>query len=279
MSIAATGPGGSDPPVALHVALHVAPHADDEVIGSPATLMALRDVGWQVVNLTCSLGSAGQQDRRRAELAEACRRAGFLYEVLDPPLDDPLGPDDVAPARRRLLGELTTALERHHPRLVIAPSPHDRHRGHEVVGRAVLSACAATGDTGPERLWMWGLWADLPFPSLLVRFDEARLEEIVSALDAHAGELERNDYRRLVRGRAEMHAALGPERVFGFGAEGATGGLFVEALTELGRRQGAWVLGERRWLEAASPFGALGDVALDDWLDAPSLTDRYGPPG
>lgn len=255
--------------------LHVAPHADDELIGAPATLMALRDAGWEVVNLTCSLGSEDQCDRRRAEVTEACRRAGFVSEILDPPLPDPLAPGALGTARPGLVEALREVVVRLRPVVVAAPSPHDRHPGHEVVARAALEVCAEAGAV--ERLWLWGLWADLPFPSLAVAYGEARMEEILAALAAHAGELARNDYRRLVRGRAEMQAVVGPERVFGFGTPGSDAP-FVEVLTELGRSGGRWRLGRARWLDPARPAGALGELALDGWLAAASLTDRFGPP-
>jgi LmbE family N-acetylglucosaminyl deacetylase len=261
--------------------VHLAPHADDELIGAPAALMALRDTGWRVVNLTCSLGSPGDMQRRRAEVTEACRRARFELEILDEPLPDPLGTDDLAPTRTRLAAEVTARLRRLRPRLVVAPSPHDRHPGHEAVGRAALAACAAVaagGDVAPERLWLWGLWSDLPFPTLAVAFDEARLSEILSALEGHGGELARNDYRRLVRGRAEMNASLGPERVFGFGTAG-TGAPYVELLCELAPGGGDWKLGAARWLDARAPVGALTEETVGDWLAEPSLTDRFGPPG
>lgn len=262
--------------------LHLAPHPDDELIGAPAALMALRDAGWTVVNLTCSLGAEDQRRRRRAEVAEACRRAGFVSEVLEPPLTDPLPVEALSKTRERLVTTVGALATRLRPRIVVAPSPHDRHRGHEVVGRAAVEACAGTGggpDGGePERLWLWGLWADLPFPSLAVGFGAERMEEIVGALAAHAGELARNDYRRLVRGRAEMNSALGPERVFGFGCTGSDLP-YVELLTEVGRQAGRWCLGLPRWLEGSDPVGPLGKVAIGDWLSAGSVTDRYGPPG
>ena len=59
------------------IVLHCAPHPDDEAIGAPATLMALRDAGWRVVNLACGLGDPGRRRLREAELREACRLAGF----------------------------------------------------------------------------------------------------------------------------------------------------------------------------------------------------------
>lgn len=256
--------------------LHLGPHADDELIGAPATLLALREAGWRVVNLTCSLGSGDQRERRRAEVTEACRRAGFVSEILDDPLPDPLPSGSAQDAGARLVPALRDAVARLGPRVVVAPSPHDRHRGHEVVGRAAVEVCAAEG--GVERLWLWGLWADLPFPSLAVAYGEGRMEEILAALAAHAGELRRNDYRRLVRGRAEMLAVVGPERAFGFGTPGSASP-YVEVLTELGRWAGHWRLAQARWLDPAQPIGALGALDLDEWLASPSLTDRFGAPG
>lgn len=265
----------NEPGDANGTVLHVGPHADDELIGAPAALMILRDAGWQVVNVTCSLGAEDHRDRRRAEVAEACRRAGFVSEVLDDSLPDPLTSGAADRARARLVAALRELVARLRPRLLVAPSPHDRHPGHEVVGRAAVEVCAADG--GIERLWLWGLWADLPFPSLAVAYGEERQEEILAALAAHAGELARNDYRRLVRGRAEMLAVVGPERVFGFGTSGSASP-FVELLSELGMSGGRWRLGRARWLEPAHPFGALSALELDDWLSSPSLTDRFGAP-
>lgn len=256
--------------------LHLAPHPDDECIGAPASLMALRDAGWRVVNLACSLGGQGESDRRRHELDEACRRAGFVSEVVDDPLGDPLGAGAVSEAVARLAAAVQQAIAQFRPELVVAPSPHDRHRGHEVVGRAALRALSHDS-APPQRVWLWGLWADLPFPSLAVGFDETRLAEILHALDAHGGELARNDYRRLVRGRAEMNASVGPERVFGFGS-GASRWPYVELLSELGPQDDGWRLGEPRWLDASVPFGRLGARA-DEWLSAPSVTERFGLPG
>ena len=51
------------------IALHVATHPDDGLIGAPAALFALRDAGFRVVNLACGLGRSEQHARRAAELA------------------------------------------------------------------------------------------------------------------------------------------------------------------------------------------------------------------
>lgn len=213
--------------------LHLAPHPDDELIGAPATLMALRDAGWRVVNLACGLGGdAAARRRRGAELREACRRAGF-----------------------ELLTETTVAaaLDAVDPAIVVSPGPRDRHPAHERVAAQARAAIEARGER-PPRWWSWSLWGWLERPTLATGFGEERLGEILAALAAHRGQLARNDYRRLVRGRAEAAACLAPELLFGFGAATQPGPPHAELLAELVRVDGAWRLGAPRWLDPAHPL-------------------------
>jgi LmbE family N-acetylglucosaminyl deacetylase len=185
------------------VALAVSPHPDDELLGAPATLMALRDAGWRIVNLVCSLGRQPQRSRRRADLEEACRAARF--ELTIPEALPPLGHDDDlesgGEALREVIAEAIDALA---PPVIVAPSPHDCHHAHEVVGRALRDAVEA--DTAARNVMFWGLWGDLPVPNVLIPFGAARLGEIERALAAHRGELERNRYDRLLAGRATAQA-------------------------------------------------------------------------
>ncbi|MGC1853069.1 MAG: hypothetical protein WA687_11580 [Solirubrobacterales bacterium] len=118
----------------------------------------------------------------------------------------------------------------------------------------------------------------MPLPTLAVAFDEQRLDEIAEALEAHEGELERNDYRRLVRGRAEMNAARGPELVFGFGSPGDSRP-YVELLTEAVVTDGRWLLGAPHWLDPASPFTEPSRVEIGDWIYLETVTQCYGSPG
>jgi LmbE family N-acetylglucosaminyl deacetylase len=204
--------------------LHASPHPDDELLGAPATLMALRDAGHEIVNVACSLGD---EPERGSELEEACRRAGFELVV--------------APETElaRLCAERAAGL-------LIGPSPQDRHPAHERVGRAVLEA-------GADRVWLWGLWGELRFPTTVVEFGEERLAEIVHALEAHESQLRRNDYRRLVTGRGSAQTVLAAERVFGFGSAGLAGP-YAETTTELVRNGSGWRLGAPRHLDADAPF-------------------------
>jgi LmbE family N-acetylglucosaminyl deacetylase len=195
--------------------LHVAPHPDDEALGAPATLLALRDAGWKVVNLACSLGSDSRlRDTRRAEVAEACRRAGFDLRVAST--------TDVA-------DEISEAVAAERPALVVSPDPQEAHPAHASVGRATGEALAGPGP--PVRWWTWALWTELTEPTMLVPFGEDRLDEILHVLAAHESQLARNDFATLVRARAQAARVRGPERIHGFGSPGI-GEPYAELLRE-----------------------------------------------
>lgn len=250
--------------------VHLAPHPDDEALGAPALLLALRASGCRVVNVACSLGRPEQRARRGTEVAEACRRAGFELEILDPPVALSRS-DDLDRAQETLvarIGELVAAVSAD---VVIGPSPHDRHPGHELVGRAARDALAS-----PEmpRLWMWGLWADLPLPTLFFGFGDAELDAATHVLRAHAEEVARNDYVALLRSRAAASRVLGAERVFGFGAP-ARPEPYAELLTEVVFADGDWWAGPARPLLAGDGLQPIRrDRRLGWWMDAPSFTER-----
>ncbi|HEX6228938.1 MAG TPA: PIG-L family deacetylase [Solirubrobacterales bacterium] len=234
--------------------MHFAPHPDDELIGAPATLMALRDAGFTIVNVACSLGRPGQHARREAELQEACRRAGFELRLPEEPVSIS-GDVDEQTAQAELTALVLEALAREEPRIVVSPGPADRHHGHRLVALAVRDAIIehGTSDAAP-RWWMWSLWGSLPQPTIGTRFGAGRLEEILTALAAHRGELARNDYRRFVRARAEMNASLAAELLFGFGAPVPTDISYVELLTEVALRGSRWMLGTPGWLDPEDPL-------------------------
>jgi LmbE family N-acetylglucosaminyl deacetylase len=245
-------------------------------MGGAAIMLALQASGHRIVNLACSMGRPEDRERREAEARESSRRTGF--ELIIPSRPVAIGSaDDLDAAQTKLATQIAELVRQEAVDIVFSPSPQDRHPGHEVVGRAVLDALSPLAARAPA-WWMWGLWADLPFPTLIAYFGLERLRQILRALDAHAGELERNDYRRLVRARAEANAVLGPERVFGFGARGGRGE-FAELATEVVFRDGGWLLGKRRELDPGEPLAEPTREPLSAWLLGPSLTQRFGTPG
>ena len=252
--------------------VHVAPHPDDEAVGCPGALMHLRDRGWRVISVIASLGFVDQWPRRRAESQEAARRAGFEPIFLDPPLHISVD-DDLALATDRIATELPRIVADHDASIVASPSPHDVHHGHEVVGRGIQRAM---GEMPVElRWWMWGVWGDLPAPNVFYPFGDAEMDAMVHILEAYAGELERNDYRRLLTGRAAANAVLGSERVFGFGSPAATSLPFAEVLTEVKYVDGRFMASQPHTLDEGSPSHAF-TVDLSAWVESPSVHQLVG---
>lgn len=251
--------------------LHVAPHPDDEAIAAPATLLALRRAGHRVVNLACSLGRPAQRVRRREEVEEGCRRLDVELVVHEPPLAISRD-DDRAAARTALAATLAQLIAARDVRLVVAPSPHDPHHGHQTVARATLDAAAAAAR--PPRLWLWDVWGSLALPTLYVPFGDDLLAAALHALTAHAGELARARYDDLVRGRSLASVAIGSERVFGLGERGRPG-RYAELLTELERSGDEWWAGSPRTLDAVMPLASVPrERPLGWWLAAPTFAER-----
>jgi LmbE family N-acetylglucosaminyl deacetylase len=267
--------GSTGNPPGRRTLLHLAPHPDDELMGGPAIMLALQANGHRIVNLACSLGRPRDQERRKAEARESAARTGF--ELIIPSRPVAIGSsDDLEAAQAELATQIADLIRTEAVDVVFSPSPHDRHPGHEVVGRAALDALSSLDRRAPA-WWMWGMWADLPFPTLIAYFGAERLGQILRALGAYAGELERNDYRRLVRGRAEANAVLGPERVFGFGARGGRGE-FAELATEVVLQEGEWLCGSPRELDPGDPLAEPTGEPLTAWLAGPSPAQRLGAP-
>jgi LmbE family N-acetylglucosaminyl deacetylase len=253
--------------------LHLAPHPDDEILGAGATLLALLEAGHEVTNLAVSLGRRGDRERRRREVERACGQLGLPLEILEPPLDMSSGEgDDLATARTRLDASLCGRISSYD--LVVAPSPHDQHPGHELVGRAAAQAVAQQVPD-PPRLWLWSLWSPLALPTTIAGFDEPVLGQLDGALRAHRSQLQRNGYDRLLRAKAIADAVLGPERVLGF-AGSRLAPPYAELTCELVRTGEEWLLGASRELDPAHPFPAPTSVDASDWIAAPSARALLG---
>jgi LmbE family N-acetylglucosaminyl deacetylase len=255
--------------------LHLSPHPDDELLGSPAVLMSLAAAGHEITNLAVSLGRPDERARRERELRDACARAGFSLMLCSPVHDIGLH-DDRSAAQASLTAEVVTLAAEGGFGLLIAPSPHDGHHGHEVVGRAAVAAAEATS----LPLWMWSLWSTLAAPTILHTFTEPMLDGILHALDAHESQLARNDYRTTLRARAELIAGIGPERVFGFGGRGIDAP-YAEELCEAvpvseAPKARAMLLGSPRQLDPAAPLVPPTDTDVRAWLRSPSPRDEIG---
>jgi LmbE family N-acetylglucosaminyl deacetylase len=254
--------------------VHVAPHPDDEALGCLGALLHLLDRGWQVVSVSVGLGLPQDWERRRAEFEEAARRAHFSPIIFEPPLGIS-GHDDLADATERVALELPGIVVSYGASLVVSPSPHDVHHGHETVARGVQRAMESLPPA--VRWWMWGLWRDLPAPNVYYPFAEASLVRMLHILEAYEGELERNDYRRLVAGRASATAVLGSERVFGFGSAAASSLPYAEVLTEVRRVGRRWMASQAHHLDQGPLLDEQFTIDLTAWVESPSVRQLIGP--
>lgn len=247
------------------IALNVIPHPDDEAIACPATLLTLRDLGYRVVILACSLGRPEQEERRRAELLDAGARAGYEVIVMNPPIamSSSTG-DDLAAAQKDLRGRLGEVVARLKPQLVLSPHVEDVHPAHELVARATRGALEDEKRNRPI-WWQWGVWGELPIPTVYVPFSEERMQVAQHVLAAHSGELDRIDYPVLVTGRSVANTVLGAEKVFGFGSGSVAPEPYAELLTELLWTESGWELGTPRVLRG-DPAAAPRSKKSADWL-------------
>ena len=148
------------------------------------------------------------------------------------------------------------------------------HHGHETVGRGVQQAMATLGAS--VRWWMWGVWGDLPTPNVFYAFDQRSLDRSAHILEAYAGELERNDYRRLLTGRAMANSVLGSERVFGFGEPAASTLPYAEVLTEVRLIDGRFMASEPHLLDEGPSADTRFDIDLSPWIESPSVHEHVG---
>lgn len=251
----------------MQTVLQIAPHPDDETLGAGGTLLQLGGCDWLVATLACSVGRPTDAARRRGELREACRRAGFALRETHEPIGISAS-DDLREAESRLAIEISNAVRDLHPSLLVGPGPHDGHHGHEVVGRSIVRALAGLARPSRPRWWIWELWSTLPAPTLYASVPDETVTQLVGMLQAHKGELARNDYERALRARGELAVVLGAERIFGWGTRGP-GDAYAEIFTEiLCDQQAGWPLAAPRRLDpddalaGAVPHG----IDLGHWL-------------
>jgi hypothetical protein len=102
------------------------------------------------------------------------------------------------------------------------------------------------------------------------------LDRALHILDAYAGELERNDYRPFLTGRAAANAVMGSERVFGFGSPAASTRPYADLVTEVRLVDGRFMASEPHHLDQGpEPSGSYA-VDLTPWLDSPTVHEMVG---
>lgn len=95
-----------------------------------------------------------------------------------------------------------------------------------------------------------------------------QLAKATHVLAAYTGEIERNDYREMLAGRATLSTGLGSEKVFGFGAPRASDAPYIKVLLEEQLSSRGWASGPPRVLDLDRPIPSEPAAApsLDHWL-------------
>lgn len=211
------------PPVARDApsVLIFSPHPDDECLIGALPLRLRREVGWRVINVAVTQGSAkARQAERLAELQGACAYLGF--ELLQ---TAPNGLERVLPRYRTedpshwqgMVLRIAHVLESTQARAIFFPHEHDSNDTHMGVHWLVMDALAHLGDRLATTLVETEYWGPLRHPNLMVEVCEQTLTEQITATSFHAGEVRRNPYHLLLPAWMQDNVRRGSELVGGKG--------------------------------------------------------------
>jgi N-acetylglucosamine malate deacetylase 1 len=185
--------------------LVVAPHMDDEVIGSGGTLLLHRQAGSQLgaVFVSDSAGDPSQTGvssetaQRKREAQAAAEYIGFeLVRFLD-------YPDGKLSLYESKIGdELAALLHEWRPTAIFCPFPTDHHRDHQATAAAVATAIGKVDWHG--EVWGYEVWSTL-WPNAAIDISEV-VDKKRTAIGCHASQ---------VANMAYVEAALGLNRYRG----------------------------------------------------------------
>lgn len=173
-----------------------APHPDDECIVGALPLRLMQEAGWRVTNVAVTLGSNPERQAGRwAELQDACAVLGFdCFRAGGTGLADVRA--DTAERVPTLwaahVHSVARLLSDYQPSLVLAPHLLDDNPSHRGTSRLVTEALAAAQlDTVVAHTEFWSSQAG---PNTLVQSSLADTARLITALERHVGEVERNPY-------------------------------------------------------------------------------------
>lgn len=205
-----------------------APHPDDECIIGALPLRLQREAGMAVTVVPVTMGSKPERrEARRQELQAACAVLGFT--ILEP-ARQPFA--EVRPETRQtqpivwqaMVGKLTEVIRQESPAVIFLPHRHDGHGTHIGVHGLVMEALARQAADFMARLVFTEFWHPQREPNLMVESSPADLQQLLTALACHVGEVARNPYHLRLPAWMIDNARRGAELIGGFGAADAAMG-------------------------------------------------------
>jgi LmbE family N-acetylglucosaminyl deacetylase len=197
------------------------PHPDDEVIIGGLALRLLRQMNWNVINVTVTQGSnQARQSERLAELKACCDCIGFGLQTTVPG-----GLEKVnVKARESELAHwaksvkvIADILAQHQPRVILFPHDNDwnsSHIGTHYLVMDALKSLPADFTCFAVETEFWGAMAS---PNLMVEINAQELGDLITALTFHVGEVKRNPYHLLLPAWMQDNVRRGGELVGGQG--------------------------------------------------------------
>jgi LmbE family N-acetylglucosaminyl deacetylase len=273
-------PADSAPPAKGFKVVICAPHPDDETLSGALPLRWRLEAGAQVTDCAITLGSDhGQRERRRRELASACRVLGFEMAIL-PTAQGATGLDDVNPASHRQhpkawaekVNTLAEFFDQAQPDVVQAPHAEDFNTTHlgtrELVVEALGMHLEHRGGGASLPLIESESWHQLAAPNLMLALTPEVVALQLMAAAEHGGEMVRNPYHLRHCPRLMHNVQRGSEVVLGQG-----GPALPYVFAELYR---VTFMRGREFLEPR-PGGCI--VAPREHFGLEELMTQFGPQG
>lgn len=196
----------ADLPVGYRLVV-VAPHPDDESIGSGGLLARWHAAGRAAEVIFLTGGEAGDRHLRSRALSDADRHrlmvrtratrreeAASALSILGASgtwLDGTDG--ELWRDHDRMVADLSCRWRDAPPDLLVVPFPGDRHADHAATTRIACNAAMAAGLPGALPIWCYEVWSPCPANAVLDIGDVMSLKD--AAIAAHASQTATTDYR------------------------------------------------------------------------------------
>ena len=198
------------------------PHPDDECVVGALPLRLKNELDAQVINVAVTLGSnKDRKEGRLDELMKACKTLGF--ELL---LPCDLALDGINPANKDAEGWdekvdlIAKIIIDERPDIVLFPHDNDYNSTHIGVNLLVMDALEAASNEVPEIKTVVlesEFWQMMDKPNLMIGLSHDDEAQLIYALSAHTGEVERNPYHINHPARMLDNVTRGSEVVGGQG--------------------------------------------------------------
>jgi LmbE family N-acetylglucosaminyl deacetylase len=198
------------------------PHPDDEVVVGGLALRLLRKSKWNVINVAVTQGSKKERQAERfAELQACCDCLGFRLL--------PTAPNGLERVNLQTrehepvfwaesVKVIANILSQHQPRVIFLPHEDDYNSTHVGTHFLVMDALRTVSPGFAGYTVETEFWRPMASPNLMVEVSLQELEDLVTALTFHVGEVRRNPYHLSLPAWMVDNVRRGSELIGGQGA-------------------------------------------------------------